>query len=319
VIGTMVWDRILDRDGRREAVEEWGGISYALEALSVASTPDWAIVPILKIGEDLSERALRYLRTIPRLQLGKEIQVAPDPNPRVELRYEDSVRRSERLTGGVPEWRWEELEPLVRGVDALYVNFITGFEMSLEISILLRERFPGPIYADLHSLFLGISSQGNRFPLQLRDWASWFTAFDVVQMNEQEFHMLGRGIGDPWHLASATLGPQLKLIVVTLGEGGSAYVAAPDFSPDPGRWSATRRSLGSAGAAKSGRVRPHGHPRSGDPTGCGDVWGATFFGRLLAGEPLIPSLAAANALASLNVSHRGARGLHRFLAGRLGL
>ena len=34
VIGTLVWDRILDRDGRSEPVEEWGGIGYALAALA---------------------------------------------------------------------------------------------------------------------------------------------------------------------------------------------------------------------------------------------------------------------------------------------
>jgi len=35
-VGTLVWDRILDRDGRSQAVEEWGGIAYALSALGAA-------------------------------------------------------------------------------------------------------------------------------------------------------------------------------------------------------------------------------------------------------------------------------------------
>ncbi len=34
VVGTLVWDRIVDRDGLAEPVEEWGGIGYALAALS---------------------------------------------------------------------------------------------------------------------------------------------------------------------------------------------------------------------------------------------------------------------------------------------
>ena len=33
VVGTLVWDTIHDRDPAQHAVEEWGGIAYALEAL----------------------------------------------------------------------------------------------------------------------------------------------------------------------------------------------------------------------------------------------------------------------------------------------
>ena len=60
-----------------------------------------------------------------------------------------------------------------------------------------------------------------------------------------------------------------------------------------------------------------GPPLAGDPTGCGDVWGATFFGRLLAGDGLEVAMREANRLAARNVDHRGARGLFRHLSGRL--
>ena len=60
-----------------------------------------------------------------------------------------------------------------------------------------------------------------------------------------------------------------------------------------------------------------GLPLEGDPTGCGDVWGATFFARLLAGDALEAAMWEANRLAARNVSHRGARGLVRHLGGRL--
>ncbi len=55
-------------------------------------------------------------------------------------------------------------------------------------------------------------------------------------------------------------------------------------------------------------------PRAaGDPTGCGDVWGATCFIRLAAGATLEDAMAAANRAASRNVSHRGADGLYHHL------
>jgi sugar/nucleoside kinase (ribokinase family) len=64
-------------------------------------------------------------------------------------------------------------------------------------------------------------------------------------------------------------------------------------------------------------VALEGAALTGDPTGCGDVWGATVFARLLAGDGLDGAMRQANRLAGRNVEHRGARGLYRHLAGRL--
>ncbi|OYV68377.1 MAG: hypothetical protein B7Z72_08295 [Gemmatimonadetes bacterium 21-71-4] len=55
----------------------------------------------------------------------------------------------------------------------------------------------------------------------------------------------------------------------------------------------------------------------GDPTGCGDVFGATLFARLLAGDALEPSIHEANRMARRNVLHRGATGLQHHLRGAL--
>jgi sugar/nucleoside kinase (ribokinase family) len=54
-----------------------------------------------------------------------------------------------------------------------------------------------------------------------------------------------------------------------------------------------------------------------DPTGCGDVFGAAAFARLLAGDPLESALRQANELAARNAAFRGAGGLARHLRGEL--
>ncbi len=318
VVGTLIWDRIHRRDGRAEPLEEWGGISYSLEALSAALPRSWTIKPFLKVGDDLAEEALRYLRSIPGVDAEPGVRIVPSPNTRVELRYQEDDRRAERLTGGLPVWSWEELGPLLGKMDALFLNFISGFEMDLETAQNLRERFHGPTYADLHSLFLGITAQGRRFQQELVGWGRWLRAFDAVQMNEAEFDLLGRSWGDPWQLAADAVGTELKLIAVTLAHRGAAFVVSPEFEADPFEWPGTRGLLGIGGPARSGKVPLEGGPREGDPTGCGDVWGATFFGRLLAGEDLQGAMESANRMAQRNVEHRGARGLHLHLRGSLG-
>ncbi len=319
VVGTLVWDRIHPRDPARGPVEEWGGISYALQALVATLDESWTVVPIMKVGRDLSERALRFLHQIPGVDPGPGVRVVPEPNNRVELRYLDEGRRTERLSGGVPAWVWPELAPLLRQCDALYVNFISGFEMELDTAVALRSGFGGPMYADLHSLFLGIGSHGDRYPRELQGWRAWLGCFDAVQMNEDEFELLGKAWGDPWHLAAGAVSPQLKLITVTLGPKGAAYVAGPHFDHDPLKWPSTRGRMAASGASRSRRIPLPGPPRHGDPTGCGDVWGATLFARLLSGEALDGAMSAANRMAGRNVEHHGARGLHHHLSGRLGV
>jgi sugar/nucleoside kinase (ribokinase family) len=104
---------------------------------------------------------------------------------------------------------------------------------------------------------------------------------------------------------------------VTMGPAGAGYVAGPGFSPDPGTWPEVRHSIGASGSSRSGRVPVPGGERQGDPTGCGDVWGATFFARLLAGEGLDSAMVSANRSAARNVEHRGARGLTAHLRGQV--
>ena len=59
--------------------------------------------------------------------------------------------------------------------------------------------------------------------------------------------------------------------------------------------------------------------KDGDPTGCGDVWGSTYFSRLLAGDTLVDAIQAAHRAAARNVEYRGATGLANHLRGKLSL
>jgi hypothetical protein len=162
VIGALVWDEIHGRDPRSAPVEEWGGIAYALEALDAALPPDWEVVPLIKVGRDMAPAAAEFLRTLQRVAPSARCVEVPAANNRVVLRYESDSRRCEQLSGGVPGWNWPELGPLIGDLDALYVNFISGFEMDLATAESLRTGFGGPIYADLHSLFLGVGADGMR-------------------------------------------------------------------------------------------------------------------------------------------------------------
>lgn len=320
IIGTMVWDTIHSRDVRSGPVEEWGGAAYTLAAFAAAAPAEWELVPLMRVGADLSERALGFLRSLDRFELDR-VRVVAEPTNRVELRYVDEQRRFERLTGGIGPWSWPELEPLLGDLDALYVNFISGFEMELETAQRVRMRVHGPVYADLHSLLLGLAAGGLRTPQPLEQWRDWLSCFDMVQVNEDELATLAGAWGDPWAFAAQTVGDMPRVLFVTLGERGAAYVASAAFRPDPLGWRSPgvglNRPLAVPGAVRTGKVDLPGAAEEGDPTGSGDVWGATCFVRLLDGDTIEQAMAAANEAATRNVGHRGATGLSDHLQGRI--
>jgi hypothetical protein len=320
VIGSFVWDVIHGRDAialRRPPIEEWGGITYALSGFDAALGPEWEFVPLVKVGEDLIAQSREYLRTMRKLAPDAAPIAVPQPNNRVELVYRDDERRTEILTGGVPAWSWAGLQPLLHDLDALYVNLMSGWELDLETFRLLRQHFKGPIYCDLHSLSLDHRDGGVRSLQPLPDAAEWFRCMDFVQMNEDEMAMIAR---DPMALSAIALASGIRVLVVTLGARGAVYFAAPGFErvedlPDR----RTHALSASPGAVRTALVpaAPAGDAQGGDPTGCGDVFGATFFARLLDHCILTDALHDATIAASRNVSHRGATGLAYHLRGEL--
>ena len=302
IIGSLVWDVIYGRDPLAPPVEEWGGIAYALAGLDASLSPDWEIVPLIKVGRDLSAQAQDLLRSLSRLAPGARCVEVTAPNNRVVLHYQSTERRCERMAGGVPAWTWAELGPMVADLDALYVNFISGFELSLGTAQALRQGFRGPVYADLHSLFLGMQQDGMRVLQPLPNAPAWFGCFDFIQLNEDEMQQL---TPDPLVLAADALAAGVSLLAVTLGPRGVAYVAAPGFDGAAGQLSVRTALI------------PAPEVETLDPTGCGDVFGAVAFARLLAGEPVEAALRHAADLAARNARFRGAGGLARHRRGEL--
>jgi hypothetical protein len=344
ILGSLVWDQIYGRDPLAAPVEEWGGAAYALASLNASVAPGWEIVPLIKVGQDLAAKAREFLGGLERLTPGGRCVEVSAPNNRVVLHYYSTERRTERMSGGVPGWTWGELGPMVRDLDALYLNFISGFELTLGTAQALRQGFSGPIYVDLHSLLLGMQHDGVRVPRPLQDATAWLSCFDVVQLNEDEMRQLSP---DPLSLAVDAIGAGTSLLIVTLAAKGAAYVAAPGFDGwADGR--ADRRNGEGAdrrnGGTAEGRpvqdlgsnplppfrrtvVPPTVTLRTAlipapavdvlDPTGCGDVFGAAAAARLFAGDPVEAAIRHANAMAARNAAFRGAGGLSRHLRGEL--
>lgn len=317
VIGSFVWDVIHGRQPHSAPVQEWGGITYSLSALDAALPEHWEIVPLMKIGADLSVQANQFLHRLQRLAPDAALVEVPHPNNRVELRYFSDERRTEVLSGGVPGWNWLALKPLIdtNRLDAIYVNFLSGWELDLVTAQELRKHFRGPMYADLHMLVMAVRPDGLRVPHPLSNVREWCGCFDLLQANEDEIEMMAP---DSMALAATAMHEGARCLAVTLGSRGAVYFAAPGFE----RLADLERSRAFRGSGGPGPIRteliPAEHVAAAlDPTGCGDVWGATHFSRLLAGDMLGDAIRAAHRAAARNVEHRGASGLADHLRGKL--
>lgn len=311
VIGTLVLDTIR-RPGDSAPVEALGGITYALAAFEARPAAGWGTVPLVKVGEDAVREAGSLLERLQTVASREGVVRVSAPNNRVELVYDGQGERTERLSGGVPGWEWPELRPLVRTCDALYVNLIAGWELDLACARRLREGFDGPVYCDLHSLFLDREAGGARRRRVPDDWRGWFGCFDYVQINRAELGALAdEADEEPWSLAErfAAVGP--RALFVTLGPDGAAWVrGAPTHGAGRDTVEATGNGSGAGGGQPArGRRPPPRRVEAGDPTGCGDVWGMACFVGLLEGLGLRSAVGRANELASRNAACRGGLGL----------
>lgn len=289
VLGTLVWDTI-HRCGGDRPVEAWGGIAYALVALDAVLPPGWTLAPLVKIGGDLYDDATAWLHSFSRVGDSTYVSRVPEANNRVELIYSTPSDRTEVLTGGVPGWSAAELGEVLPTLDALYVNFIAGWELDLAAARRVRTTFRGPTYADLHSLFMDIDADGRRRPRPLAAAEHWARCFETVQMNRDEFALFGGDDGEPWAAAVWALAGGARTIVVTRGADGVELMTATTETGPPRRH----------------RLPVPDGPARGDPTGCGDIWGAAFFAHTLGGDDPIVAATKANRMARSKLRSSGA-------------
>lgn len=297
-LGTIVLDTIYPASGATAGdgphqggpLEDWGGLVYALESLEVAREDGWRFLPIAKVGGDVFDAASRRVGSLSGVAALEGLRRVAEPNNRVELRYHDAGDRCERLQGGVPGWTWEELAPLAAECDALYLNFIAGWELDLDAARALRRHFDGPIYCDVHSLLLGVDTSGVRVRRALPNRDDWIACFDWIQGNEPEIGLL-TGRDEPIDGIRALVEDGASGAFCTLGVEGAAW--------------ATRGGAGRVEAPLA--VSGDGAPV--DPTGCGDVWGAACVAALVAGRPAAEAARRANRFGSATAGHAGTRGL----------
>ncbi|MBX2976047.1 MAG: carbohydrate kinase family protein [Ignavibacteriaceae bacterium] len=105
--------------------------------------------------------------------------------------------------------------------DAVYINMITGFDISLQTLSDIRKNFIGIIYIDIHSLARGLNDKMERHFIPIPNFSEWAKNVDIVQVNENELLTLS-ALKDEIEIVKEILALGPSMLIVTYGEKGAA-------------------------------------------------------------------------------------------------
>ena len=255
-----------------------------------------SLLPLFPYGSDAADVLRALAAEYPSADFRQCWQVAEE-NTRVRLFHESASQYNTQLVrslGSIPQ---ERLTPLLEQVSLVYLNMMTGHDITLDTAARLRGD-GRLVYIDLHMIAYRVHADGRREPAPSEHWREWLRAGDVLQCNEREFTALIPGASsDSERLSMLFEAAQPRCFVLTRGESGADIYHSPDT------------------VLHVPAVLP---PRTVDPTGCGDAFGSTLAYGLAQGDSLETAAARAARAASFVAGIPGSDGmigLRAFLEG----
>ncbi len=288
VVGTFNRDIIFPWQG--EKAESIGGIYFSVLYLANLLSPNDEIYPVANVGEDFYDQLVSGLSNYKNLRLDglKRLQ---EKNTQVTLTYTSQDERDEVISKPMPPLGFEELA-ILRGVDVVIVNMITGLDVDLNSLREFKESSKALIYLDFHSRALGIDGNGRRFYKRPNDWREWVELVDVLQLNEMEARTLARYSRDQPKEILVEFGKEMlklnpSVCHITLADKGSYLFYCDGDQVKHKRYKA---------------ISLHGEV---DAIGCGDGFSAAYLAKYFATKDEIKATAFANKVAGVNCTFVG--------------
>ena len=291
LIGNIVADEITMLDG--SLTKSWGGAYYSIAIFDKLLKGNERLLPLTPVGYDVWGELQSDLKKFLKVETSALYQ-ANEKNNKVFLKYLNSNERDERAEDILQPIEVEKFD-YVMDTDALFFNFISGFEVTLDTLQEVRKTFGGKMLMDLHSLSLGIDEKGYRYKRVPKDWKSWVACFDCVQMNQVEADSIieyENSISSHEELAEYLLLNGVEVVNITLAENGS-FVAYLEDEKIKLRHLNAEKDLAAV-----------------DPTGCGDAYLAAFGLEYIRSSHPVEAAKNANKIAGLVSTLRGIEEIH---------
>jgi hypothetical protein len=296
-----------------------GGILYSVVSLAVIA-PAHEVYSIMNLGSDEFDNILGFLSQFPNIKTDYVNKV--EHKTRVVNLYYKGIEaefdspetgrsktydREESSTEPTLPVEFEMIEPVLRELDGILINMVSGVDITLDTMKKLRKNFTGYIHADMHNIVMKTDSEGNRTRVQVPEWDQWCRLSDTLQMNESEMNaMHGEKINE-YEFAERVLNDGNsncgKALVVTRGKRGSSLFRKIE-----------KKVMGEAYTEIDKIDLPAMESHSfADSTGCGDVFASSFFYKNVSGNgnDYAASFKFANRMASLKSTLKGVEELHK--------
>lgn len=167
-----------------------GGILYSyavLERLAREKNLDVTYYPLTIIAERDLEFLEPFFAKLEHFDFSQTPRSKDATTNRVQLIYEDEGKRKEVCSVILPEVTPEHLPVgVISSLDGLFVNMISGYDISVTTMEWLRALVTGQIHLDVHALTLGKLSDNGRKFAPVNDWHRWALAANSLQLNEKE-------------------------------------------------------------------------------------------------------------------------------------
>ena len=298
VIGHLCLDVIQHADGSE--TQSYGGIFFSVAALANLLAPEDVVAPVFGIGGNDYEAFIERLNAYPNVDTSG-LYSFDGPTNQVRLVYSNAADRTEcsrHISEAIPFARIRQH----LDADMVYVNMISGFDVTLEtfdeIRMQVRET-NAPLYLDVHSLTLGIEDDFTRVHRPVDAWRRWLFMIHAAQMNEEEAAILTTEKLSEDSLARQALALNTNALLITRGHKGcTAFIDE-------------RKHLR--------RVDIPGEKVDGapDPTGCGDVFAAAYCAHYSRSRDIASSAGFANRVAARKAGFQGSGEIDRLSSFRL--
>ncbi len=272
VIGQSVIDHF-DKGGRKSI--QPGGMFYSAAAFSAIKNNSERIYLLSALDDESASLFndvynnfdLKYLQHVEKL-------------PRVHLKISEDRERQEKYENlsqnlKLPEITFDQF-------DGIYINMVTGFDLTIDQIKNLRRLFKGKIYLDIHTLSRGLNKDGIRTFREIPYAGTWIACADIIQVNEHEIFTLSNAVSEV-NAAENILSEGAELLIVTKAERGAKVYFKQNEETASVYHSAFKVNVK-------------------NKIGCGDVFGASFFYNYIEHRNIISALRFANLAAGFAAS-----------------
>jgi pfkB family carbohydrate kinase len=272
VIGHSVVDKIVTSD---KFITKPGGIFYTISALNaIKSANDEIFLCTYSSSEYCKLFDPVYSR------INSELIFEKDEIPVVHLHTSQTCERDEHYKNIVSELPVEKIS--FNKFDAVMINMITGFDITLKQMEFIRQNFKGLIYFDVHTFSRGLDEHLHRNFRVIPDFEKWIECIDILQANETEIKFVLPFQREKVNIQKLFLSGMKQVIVTRSEKGATVFFKEGNEIREINQQAIKTKAI--------------------NKVGCGDIFGAFYFYNYIRSKSIKDSLKQAVKAAGISTT-----------------